>query len=169
MSYRALAPEDIEVFSEAIAAFFQNMTREPAVVRTAYLLEGDASPLCGDFNGVIQVSGGFRGSITFCASRAMLARLLDVIGEREHSTDRYLDVVGEIANMMSGRARRHFGAELGIVPPVACVRDTPLPVPPASGRPFAIPLRWRSFEADLIVHLDVRPPRARAGATRESA
>lgn len=156
MNYRALNHEDIEVFSEAISAFFLNMTHEPAVVRTAYLLDGAAAPLWGDFNGVIDVSGGFRGSITFSAPQGMLAQVLQAIGEREHSVERCLDVVGEIANMMSGRARRHFGEELAISPPSARMRTTPPAGARATGVPFAIPLRWRKHEANLVVHLDVR-------------
>lgn len=157
MNYRALTPEDIEVFSEAISAFFQNMTREPAVVRTAYLLERDDAVLSDDFNGEIRVSGGFRGSITFSAPQGMLARVLEAIGEPEHSTDKCLDVVGEIANMLSGRARRHFGEELDIAPPTARLRGTARVPPQACGTPYAIPLRWRNFEATLVVHLDIAP------------
>lgn len=156
MNFRALNHEDIEVFSEAISAFFLNMTHESAVVRTAYLLDGSSAPLWSDFNGVIDVSGGFRGSITFSAPHGMLSQVLQAIGEREHSVDRCLDVVGEIANMMSGRARRHFGEELAISPPSARLRMLPPAVPRATGVPFAIPLRWRAHEANLVVHLDIR-------------
>ncbi|AYH44284.1 chemotaxis protein CheX [Azoarcus sp. DN11] len=156
MNYRALTHEDIEVFSEAISVFFLNMTHEAAVVRTAYILDGTSAPLWGDFNGVIDVSGGFRGSITFSAPYGMLSRVLEAIGEREHSVDRCLDVVGEIANMMSGRARRHFGEELAISTPASRLRTAaPTPVQ-AAGAPFAIPLRWHNFEANLVVHLDIR-------------
>ncbi|WP_407277851.1 chemotaxis protein CheX [Aromatoleum evansii] len=156
MNFRALNHEDIEVFSEAISAFFLNMTHESAVVRTAYLLDGSSAPLWSDFNGMIDVSGGFRGSITFSAPHGMLSQVLQAIGEREHSVDRCLDVVGEIANMMSGRARRHFGEELAISPPSARLRTLPPSVPRATGVPFAIPLRWRTHEANLVVHLDIR-------------
>lgn len=148
--------EDIEVFSEAISAFFHNMTHEPATVRTAYLLEEGRRRPWGDFNGVIDVSGGFRGAITFSAPRAMLVEILDVMGERMHSTERCLDVVGEIANMMSGRARRHFGETLEIAPPRACVDDPLGRIASGSAPPYAIPLRWRAFEANLVVHLDIR-------------
>jgi len=159
LNYRALTPEDIEVFSEAISAFFRNMTSEPALVRTAYLLEEKAPIVWCDFNGVIKVAGGFRGSITFSAPRGMLAQVLAAMGEPEQSTDKCLDVVGEIANMLSGRARRHFGENLDIAPPTACLRGAPCLPPDASGTPYAIPLLWRSYEATLVVHLDITKPR----------
>lgn len=156
MRYRALTHEDIEVFSEAISAFFRNMTDEAAMVRTAYLLDADQRHPWSDFNGVIDVSGGFRGTITFSAPRNMLVEILDVIGERTQSTEKCLDVVGEIANMMSGRARRHFGESLEIAPPHASVGDPLAAAVCAAATPYAIPLRWRTYEAYLVVNLDVR-------------
>lgn len=158
MIYRALANEDIEVFSEAISAFFLNMTHEPAAVRTAYLLDDGAAQLRGDFNGLIDVSGGFRGSIAFSAPHGMLAQVLGVMGESDQTTSKCLDVVGEIANMMSGRARRHFGEALEISTPRSSLRGACRAGPPASGTPYVIPLRWRGFEANLVVHLDIRRP-----------
>ncbi len=158
MTYRALASEDIEVFSEAISAFFLNMTQEAAAVRTAYLLEGAAPELRGDFNGLIDVSGGFRGSIAFSAPHGMLAQVLAVMGENDQSTSKCLDVVGEIANMMSGRARRHFGESLEISTPRSSLRGACRVGAPASGTPYVIPLRWRGFEANLVIHLDIRSP-----------
>lgn len=154
--YRALSREDIEVFSEAITAFFLAMTHEAATVRTAYVLERSAPEPWGDFNGLIDVSGGFRGSITFSAPRGMLSEVLDRIGERDQSTSKYLDVVGEIANMMSGRARRHFGTNLEISTPFSSLRGACHARLTASGTPYVIPLRWRNFEARLVVQLDIR-------------
>lgn len=156
MNYRALSHEDIEVFSEAISAFFLNMTLEAATVRTAYLLGESSAEPWGDFNGVIHVSGGFRGNIIFSAPLDMLSQVLDEMGERDQSAIKCLDVVGEIANMMSGQARRHFGESLEISPPATSLRSVTRLPSLASGIPYAIPLRWRSFEANLVVHLDVR-------------
>lgn len=155
MNFRELSPEDIDVFAEAIGTFFATVTREPAVVRTAYLLENSQPILWGDFNGVIRVSGGFRGSVCFSAPRALLSHVLLAMGEQKYSEENFLDVVGEIANTLSGRARRHFGESLEISPPIACIsQGTEMP-PLADGPPFAIPLVWRGYEANLVVHLDV--------------
>ncbi|MFA4970408.1 MAG: hypothetical protein WC540_12345, partial [Sulfuritalea sp.] len=76
MNYRALNPEDIKVFSEAISTFFERMTQRPARVRTAYMLDRPEAILWNDFNGVIQVSGGFRGAISFSAPRGLLIEVL---------------------------------------------------------------------------------------------
>lgn len=155
MNFRPLTNEDIEVFSETISTFFKLMTRRPAEVRTAYVLDGPVPIIWNDFNGVIDASSGFRGTISFSAPRGLLIEVLRAMGESQHSTENFLDVVGEIANQMSGRARKHFGESLDIAPPRAFER-TNLPLQAsATGPAYAIPLTWGMFEANLVVHLDV--------------
>lgn len=155
MNYRALNPEDIQVFSEAISTFFERMTNKPAKVRTAYMLNPPEAIIWNDFNGVIQVSGGFRGSVCFSAPRGLLLEVLSAMGETEGSADNFLDVAGEIANILSGRARRHFGEALDIAPPVSCERGGAEITKIAEGPAFAIPHTWGPYEASLVVHLDL--------------
>jgi chemotaxis protein CheX len=154
-TYRALTPEDIQVFPEAISTFFERMTRQPARVRTAYMLDQPEAILWNDFNGVIEVSGGFRGSVCFSAPRGLLVEVLSAMGEHEQTDDNFLDVAGEIANILSGRARRHFGESLDIATPVSCQRgDREIPKL-AQGPAYAIPHTWGDYEANLVVHLDL--------------
>ncbi len=155
MNFRALTPEDIEVFSEAISNFFNLMTRQAAQVKTAYVFKEAAPILWNDFNGLIQVSGGFRGSIAFSAPRGLLNEILIVMGEADKTDAHFLDIVGEIANQLSGRARKHFGEALDISTPISCERDGfPLHTT-AQGPAYAIPLTWGPYEAHLVVHLDL--------------
>ena len=155
MNFRALTPEDIEVFSEAISNFFNLMTRQAAQVKTAYVFKEAAPILWNDFNGVIQVSGGFRGSIAFSAPRGLLNEILIVMGEADKTDAHFLDIVGEIANQLSGSARKHFGEALDISTPISCERDGfPLRAS-AEGPAYAIPLTWGPYEAHLVVHLDL--------------
>lgn len=153
--YRALSSEDIQVFPEAISTFFERMTRQPARVRTAYMLDQPEAILWNDFNGVIQVSGGFRGTVCFSAPRGLLLEVLSAMGEKEQTVENFLDVAGEIANILSGRARRHFGETLDIAPPVSCERDGAAIPRIAEGPAYAIPHTWGPYEAHLVVHLDL--------------
>jgi len=155
MNYRGLNPEDIEIFSEAIANFFQITTRQPAEVRTAYLIETDEPIIWDDFNGLIQVSGGFRGTIAFSAPRPMLREVLRAMGEARESSENYLDIAGEIANQLSGQARKHFGETLDISPPISCERQHHTITPAAEGPAYAIPMTWGPHEGHLVVHLDL--------------
>lgn len=158
MSYRGLTPQDIEVFSESIANFFDVMTRQKAQVRSAYVLESDEPIVWNDFNGLIQVSGGFRGAIVFSAPRGMLLEILKAMGERSQNVEHYLDVAGEIANQLSGRARKHFGEALDITPPIACERQKQHIASNAQGPAYAIPMTWGPHEGHLVVHLDLNRP-----------
>jgi chemotaxis protein CheX len=155
MSYRTLRTGDIEVFSEAISHFFATATRDPAQVRSAYLLEADDPILWNDFNGVITVDGGFAGCVTFSASRELLSHVLLKMGEQDFSEANHRDIVGEIANMLSGRARRHFGEGLRISPPAAFSGRSESVARRAHGPAYAIPFRWNGYDADLVVNLDV--------------
>ncbi|MCM2288657.1 MAG: chemotaxis protein CheX [Sulfuritalea sp.] len=155
MNYRALNPEDIQVFSEAISTFFERMTQRPARVRTAYMLDRPETILWNDFNGVIQVAGGFRGAISFSAPQGLLTEVLSAMGEAEQSVENFLDVAGEIANILSGRARRHFGEALDIATPISCVREGAVIPNLAEGPAFVIPHTWGPYEAHLVVHLDL--------------
>lgn len=157
MTFRALRPGDIEVFSEAISHFFATATRDPALVRSAYVLDADDPVLWNDYNGVIDVDGGFAGSIAFSASRELLSHVLLKMGEQDFTEEKHRDIVGEIANILSGRARRHFGEGLRISTPTAFSGRGKAVKRRARSAPYAIPFRWKGYEADLVVNLDVIP------------
>lgn len=151
MSNRALRADDIRVFSDAASAFFRTATGAQAQVRTAYLLEPRAAQAREDFIGVIELGGRFRGHVSFCASRGMLSHILLLLGEKDYSDASHCDIVGEIANQMTGQARRHYGEALDIHPPRVLMRDeAPLP-PILAAQPFVVPLAWDRYEAQLVV------------------
>jgi chemotaxis protein CheX len=63
------------------------------------------------------------------------------------------DLVGEVANTISGNARRDFGRDFVIsVPSVLSGERPEIPQKPGS-RSFVIPINWRSHSAKLIVSL----------------
>lgn len=151
-----LRSEDIEVFSEAISHFFNTCTGEAAHVRSAYLIERAPAVLWNDFNGLIEISGDYRGSVCFSAPRALLSHVLLKMGESVFTDDRHADIVGEIANTLSGRARRHFGEGLSISPPRLLGDDPRLFAAIPDSRPYAIPLLWHGYEANLVIQLTTR-------------
>lgn len=153
--YRKLGPADIAVFAEAISAYFESTTGKRAAVRSAYLLPGEQVCLPNDYNGLIEVSGGFSGSVCFSAPVALLSHVLLVSGERNYGDEHHADLVGEIANTLSGRARRHFGERLQISPPRAFRSGEQAPRGQARSAPYAIPFTWNGYAADLVVSLDV--------------
>ncbi len=155
MSYRTLRPTDIEIFSEAISHFFATTTRDAALVRSAYVLDADDPILWNDYNGVIDVEGGFSGCVAFSAPRELLSHVLLKMGEQDFTEEKHRDIVGEIANILSGRARRHFGEGLRISTPTAISGRGASIARRARSAPYAIPFRWKGYDADLVVNLDV--------------
>jgi chemotaxis protein CheX len=149
-----LIPKDIEVFTEAITHYFMASTGETASIRSAYLLNKGESIIWSDFNGLIEISGDYRGSICFSAPRAMLSHVLLKMGESVFTDERHSDIVGEIANTLSGRVRRHFGEGLGISPPRFLDYSFATYDAIARNLPYAIPLGWHGYEANLVIHLE---------------
>jgi chemotaxis protein CheX len=148
-----LIPDDIEVFARAVIEYFETTTGEKAMVRTAWLLEQQEPVLRDDYNGLIEIGGGYSGSICFSAPQRLLDFILLASGDQQYSEVNYLDVVGEIANTLSGRARQHFGETLSIAPPRAFKRIGAPVARRSTTTPYAIPITWRGFEAKLVVHL----------------
>lgn len=151
---KPLQPEEVEIFAETIGHYFAHTTGEKARVRTAYLLE-TGSPPQDDFNGMILVRGSYQGSLCFAAPRGLLTHVLMRMGEQEYTDADHLDLVGEIANTLAGRARRAFGEGLEISPPHTFTRAGRALPALADSTPLIIPFTWQSYAAVLTVHLDV--------------
>jgi chemotaxis protein CheX len=105
------------------------------------------------YTGVIKVSGKREGVVYFTAPRTMLTVLLMKLKETDFSDATLCDLVGEVANTISGNARRDFGREFVIsVPSVVAGDDVEVPMS-ADLRPYVIPINWRSHCAKLVVAL----------------
>jgi len=61
--------------------------------------------------------------------------------------------VGEVANTISGNARRDFGRNFIISTPTICDRTNAATAAATTGRSFVIPINWRSHSAKLVVCL----------------
>lgn len=144
---------DLNVFVESVAHYFHQISAESAQVRPSYL--SDSGNIgARDYTGLIRISGQYQGNVYFTAPSAMLRHLLVSQGETQHSEEHLLDLVGEVANTLSGNARRHFGERFVISVPQA-LRGAPDSMT-ASSRPFVIPLSWKKYNALLIVDVSSR-------------
>jgi chemotaxis protein CheX len=156
MSVSRLKAQDIKIFSDAAVSFFEQTTKKRATVRTAYLLDSQDAVVWDDFQGLIELDGKYQGSVAFSAPRGLLSHVLLLMGERDYSDASHRDIVGEIANQMSGYARRHFGGSMEISPPrVLTERQAPA-VGAGDAVPFVIPMVWERYEAHLVVRMHFR-------------
>ncbi len=155
MTMHEVRPEHIEIFAETVSEFFDGLSGEPALVRSAYLMDAEDDPvLWNDYNGVIRISGGYRGSVCFSASRRLLTHVLLLCGEGKYDESKHLDIVGEIANQFSGRSRLKFGDQLVISTPEAFAGRSRAVRRELASPPYAIPFSWRGYEAGLVVNLE---------------
>ena len=69
---------------------------------------------------------------------------------------RRVDLVGEVANTISGNARRVFGPDFMISVPVVVAGSAKAIQVPRNVKAYIIPLRWHKYEAALVVSLQGR-------------
>jgi len=75
------------------------------------------------------------------------------MGETDLSDDNMRDLVGEVANTISGNARHEIGQHLKIsVPTVVRSRGRDIEYL-VKARPVVIPIHWRNHSAQLVVCL----------------
>lgn len=143
----------LRVFVDGAVRYFSQVTRQGAEVMPPYLTEPRQSPAY-DYTGIIGISGSKRGCVYFTAPSAMLRELLLAMGEADTGEENLADACGEVANTISGNARREFGAEFMISVPVV-VPGAPQGIHlPKDLRSFVIPIGWKKHRAGLVVTLE---------------
>ena len=144
---------EVSVFVDAVLQYFDRTVNQPAVCGTPFLAL-EERPASSDYTGVIRIDGKRRGVVIFTAPKTMLSVMLMRMQETDMSHENLSDLVGEIANTLSGNARRDFGHQFNIsVPAVSSGRERPLEFPDGA-RPIVIPIDWRNYPARLVVCLD---------------
>jgi len=106
-----------------------------------------------EYTGIINISGKREGVVYFTAPKAMLTVLLMKMQENDFSHETMKDLVGEVANTISGNARRDFGRDFVISVPSVLSGEKPELAHKPGQRAFIIPINWRSHSAKLVVSL----------------
>ena len=104
-----LDAEEVRTFVQGTVHFFETATGHPATVGSPYLCI-DKSAVVQDYAGVIGISGNREGKVYFTAPRGMLSVMLMCMNETDTGEQNVRDLVGEVANTISGNARRDFAA-----------------------------------------------------------
>ncbi|KAA3613034.1 MAG: chemotaxis protein CheX [Calditrichaeota bacterium] len=143
---------DLHFFIDCTNNYFDEMTKEKAVIGIPYLK--DEKPLVLEFTGIIGISGKRKGSIYITSSREMLVVLTkEILSVEDVTTDDIKDLIGEIANTISGNVRQAYGSDFMISVPVVVegqARDIKMPDDIQS---FVIPLTWKNYNSYLVVCL----------------
>jgi chemotaxis protein CheX len=143
---------ELKTFVEGTTNYFEVAAQQPASIGSPYLVT-EGSPSVHEYTGVINITGKREGIVYFTAPKAMLTVLLMKMQESDFSHETMRDLVGEVANTISGNARKDFGRDFVIsVPSVLAGEKPDLQAAPGQ-RSFVIPINWRSHSAKLVVSL----------------
>jgi chemotaxis protein CheX len=142
---------ELRTFIDGTTHFFETIASQAASVGSPYLVT-DGKPGSYDYAGVIEVSGARQGIVFFTAPRGMLTVLLMRMQETDTSEESLRDLIGEVANTISGNARRDLGKGFVISVP-SVVTNAPDGVVTPHPRSFVIPINWRTHSARLVVCL----------------
>jgi chemotaxis protein CheX len=144
---------DLHFFIDSTVNYFEEVTNDKATAGIPYIK--DDEPVVLEYTGIIGISGKRKGSIYVTSSETMLSTIAKVIlGLDEIGKDDIKDLVGEIANTISGNVRQAYGSDFMISVPVVVegkAKDIKLP---DNIQSFVIPITWKEFKSYLVVCLE---------------
>ncbi len=142
--------EDIQAFIAGIRRYFESLDEGHLVVIEPPFWRDHPEPLL-EYTGVIRISGRARGLVCFTANSPLLRLILSLLDEPEMGEAAKRDLVGEIANTLSGNAREQFGSDFRISVPFAATGTDQFAK--RRQRSYVIPVNWREQTAYLLVCL----------------
>lgn len=138
--------EKLSVFMRSVSSFFEQVGENLKEIDTPFI-NPNTTPIAFDYSGVITISGPIVGSVYVSATTIMLRDLLRVLGEPDVSINLLKDLVGEIANTVSGNARTEFGSNFIISPPTVTEGVPSIHFLPRDKRSYVIPFYWHDHKA----------------------
>ena len=147
-----LKEAELRTFIEGATHYFEVSVQQAATIGSPYLVT-DGNPGAYEYTGLIGVSGTRKGIVYFTAPRGMLTVILMRMQETDSSDANIKDLVGEVANTISGNARRDFGKNFVISPPAVIANESEAVAVPHP-RAYVIPINWRTHSAKLVVCLE---------------
>jgi chemotaxis protein CheX len=147
-----LEEHEIRTFVFGTTQYFEVAAQQPATLGSPYLVP-QGVPEIHEYTGVISITGRREGIVYFTAPRGMLTVMLMKMNESNVSHENMCDLVGEVANTISGNARRDFGNDFTISVPTVVAGNGEEIQAPSGCRPMVIPINWRSHSAKLVVCL----------------
>jgi chemotaxis protein CheX len=144
--------KDLTVFIDGAVRYFDHLSGDAAEVGTPYLMD-TRSAVGRGLTGIIGVTGHRRGHVYFTAPSVLVKVLLLSMGESDTSQENMCDAVGEVANTISGNARKEFGKNFMISEPIVICGNADSIALPSDARSYVVPISWRGYEAGLVISL----------------
>ena len=146
--------DDIQIFVTGVLRYFESLESDTdVVIEPPFIKVKDHAKPFQEYSGIIQISGRISGVVCFTATKTMLETILDFLNQDPTNPDAVSDLVGEIANTLSGNVREKFGREFMISMPMVAVGNYVESMFSTNTRDYVIPIIWRSEKAYLLVSL----------------
>lgn len=144
---------ELKIFVGSVANYFTKITQTPASIGIPYVKGTEI--LVQEYTGVIGLTGKRKGGIYITCSRQMLVDLIaDYLQASDPSEEIVRDMLGEMANVISGNVSDSFGSGFEISVPVIIVGKPDVIELPTKVPSFVIPINWKKHTAHLVVGLD---------------
>ena len=144
---------DLHFFIDSTVNYFEEVTNEKASAGIPYMK--DDEPVVLEYTGIIGISGKRKGSVYVTSSEMMLSEIAKTILDLNTvGKENIKDLVGEIANTISGNVRQAYGSDFMISVPVVIegkAKDIKLP---ENIQSFVIPITWKDYKSFLVVCLE---------------
>ncbi len=144
---------DLHFFIDSTVNYFNEVTNEKATAGIPFIKDED--PVVLEYTGIIGISGKRKGSVYVTASDEMLRSIAKLIlGQDSIEKSDIKDLVGEIANTISGNVRQAYGSSFMISVPVVIEGKAKDIKMPDNIQSFVIPITWKDFKSFLVVCLE---------------
>lgn len=140
----------LKIFIDGVVRYFEHIPDQEVTVGVPFIVE-NSEPVVYEYTGLIGISGSMKGSVYFSAPKVLLEKLLLLIGEENTYESNVIDIVGEIANTISGNARRELGKDFVISVPAVIADKAIENHLPEGSRSYVIPVNWQSFDCVVVI------------------
>ena len=145
--------ENLAVFVDALANYFETTTDASANIGTPFLIK-NINEYLDDFTGIIGITGNHKGSVFYTTPKRMAIQLISSMGLMTTKDSKLMDLVGEVCNTISGNARREFGEDFMLsVPLVLQGKGSDIAVSNVASI-YVIPIVWNDSKSHLIINLE---------------
>lgn len=144
--------QQLKTFVDSVVGYFNNLPDSEINVGTPYLIEKEGLEATDVFSGVIGISGNRSGWLRYSAPRIMVKHLLLSMGEKDTSDENVKDLVGEVANTISGNLRKSFGSEFLISVPQVIYGQEAIVKKAPNDRCYVVPIYWRHYNSSMVVY-----------------
>ena len=144
---------DLHFFIDSTLNYFEETTGIAAKPGIPFLKRQE--PVVLQFSGIIGISGRRKGCIYITADATMLYKLSEkILGCTDVAVESLEDLIGEIANTISGNVRQAYGSSFMISVPVVVQGDTRDIKLPGHLTAFVVPFAWEGFKSYLVVCIE---------------